>query len=368
MRFLRALLSVLLVFIAAPAPAVTAKSISFTAEVWADNWFALYVNGKKVGEDSVPITTQKSFNSEVINFSATYPLTIGLIAKDYVQSASGLEYLGTSNQQIGDGGLIFQIRESASNKLVATSDESWRAKVSNTAPTNPDCEKSTQPDIDCKYLNTTIPSTWASTTFKDTSWKFAKVYTASEVGPKDGYSLIVWQPSAKFIWGENLKLDNIVYFRKKVTSATNILISKNLVVTFPNIQSNLLNQDNTCDGKAISPAISWSGVPTFAKSLVLIMDTIPGPPRAGETQVKNHFYIVQSNIPVTSKGFAEGAIADYFPPCSQGPGMKQYRVFLFALNRILPPDQKLDGASLYSLADKEALSKASVILSYERKK
>ncbi|NBR94458.1 MAG: PEBP family protein, partial [Actinobacteria bacterium] len=37
------------------AVAVSAKTISFKAEIWADNWFALYINGKKVGEDSVSI-------------------------------------------------------------------------------------------------------------------------------------------------------------------------------------------------------------------------------------------------------------------------------------------------------------------------
>ena len=42
------------------------KTIGFTAEIWADNWFAMYVNGKKVGEDSVPFATEKSFNSETI--------------------------------------------------------------------------------------------------------------------------------------------------------------------------------------------------------------------------------------------------------------------------------------------------------------
>ena len=45
----------------------------FVAEVWADNWFALYVNGELVGEDSTPITTERSFNAETITFTATYP-------------------------------------------------------------------------------------------------------------------------------------------------------------------------------------------------------------------------------------------------------------------------------------------------------
>ena len=196
--------------------AISSKKYEFTAEVWADNWFAMYVNGKKVGEDSVPITTQKSFNSETIKFNATYPLTIGFIAKDYVQSKSGLEYLGTPNQQIGDGGIKFQIRETASNKLVSVSDSTWKMKVGNTAPLNPECEKSTQPDIDCKFLNTSISSNWSSSSYIDKGWSSAKIFTSDEVGPKDGYFSINWQNSAQFIWGNDLKLDNIIYLRKKV--------------------------------------------------------------------------------------------------------------------------------------------------------
>ena len=58
----------------------TFGSASFRADVWADNWFALYVNGELVGEDSVPITTERSFNAETITFDATYPLTIAIEA------------------------------------------------------------------------------------------------------------------------------------------------------------------------------------------------------------------------------------------------------------------------------------------------
>jgi len=70
-----------------------AKIYSFQAEIWADNWFALYVNGKKVGEDSTPFNTERSFNGDSIAFKASYPLTIGIIARDYVENASGLEYI-----------------------------------------------------------------------------------------------------------------------------------------------------------------------------------------------------------------------------------------------------------------------------------
>jgi phosphatidylethanolamine-binding protein (PEBP) family uncharacterized protein len=366
MKSLRILVGLLLVFAPQSSEAVTSKTVAFTAEVWADNWFALYINGKKIGEDSIPITTQKSFNSETIKFVAAYPLTIGFIAKDYVQSKSGLEYLGTPNQQIGDGGIKFQIRETASNKLVAVSDSTWKAKVANTAPLNPECEKSTQPDIDCKFLNTAIPSTWYSSSFIDKSWNSAKVFTSDEVGPKDGYFSINWESSAQFIWGNDLKLDNIVYLRKKVSVASSAVIVNNFDFKVTSSTNNLLSKDVTCDGLSKSPGLAWTSLPSTAKSLILIMDTIPGPARPGETQTGNHYYISKFNISPSLNGFKEGAITPYSPPCSQGPGVKEYRFFLFALDKVLPADQKSDGAILMEIGESQAIAKATHIYAYSR--
>ena len=366
MKFLKILLAFSLFATMPSANAVTVKSISFTAEIWADNWFALYVNGKKVGEDSVPITTQKSFNSETIKFTASYPLTIGIIAKDYVQSPSGLEYIGMSNQQIGDGGLIFQIKETVSKKLVAVSDGSWKAFVQNVAPLNPECEKSANPDNDCKYKNTAIASSWAASTFKDSAWSYATVFSSAEVGPKEGYFDINWHSTAKFIWGDNLKLDNVVYFRKKITSANSIIMDKAMSISLPNSPDGKLLKSNTCDGAAQSPAIEISDVPANAKSLILIMDTIPGPPRPGETQTGNHYYFYKFNILPNSTKFSEGSITPYSPPCSQGPGVKEYRFFVYALDYLLSNESKYDGAALYDLGEKQAIMKASKIYTYAR--
>ena len=369
MKFIRAILIMALLLNLPLAHGATSKSISFTAEIWADNWFALYVNGKKVGEDSVPITTQKSFNSEVIKFNANYPFTMGVIAKDYVQSKSGLEYIGTPNQQIGDGGLIFQVRETVSRKLVTVSNDSWKAKVSNTAPTNPQCEKSNQPDIDCKYQNVIIPSSWANSTYNDRSWQAAKIFSASEVGPKEGFYDINWDQSAKFIWGNNLKLDNVIYFRKKIVIPTFAVVSNaitNFDFTITSSTNGTLNLETTCDGVAKSPGISWVGVPPNAKSLVLIMDTIPGPPRPGESQVGNHYYITQTNISPSITSIPEGGITPYSPPCSQGPGIKEYRFFLYALDRLLPINQNMNGTSLSALANSESIAKAFHVYTYAR--
>lgn len=43
---------------------------TYRAEVWADNWSSMYVDGVLVMEDSVSITTERSFNEEVFTFEA----------------------------------------------------------------------------------------------------------------------------------------------------------------------------------------------------------------------------------------------------------------------------------------------------------
>jgi hypothetical protein len=193
------------------------KSITFTAEVWADNWFALYINGKIVGEDSVPITTERSFNSERITFKATYPLTIGLIGKDFKENDSGLEYIGSNRQQIGDGGVVLQIKETTSGKVIATTSKKWRVLAIQQAPLNRECVTSNEPLRDCKSIEKAVPSNWAKSSFSDSKWTFAREYSESDVGVKDGYGEIQWNPKAKLIWGQDLKVDNTLLFRFKAS-------------------------------------------------------------------------------------------------------------------------------------------------------
>lgn len=87
--------------------AVSAET--FFADVWADNWFDMRIDGTLVAEDSVPITTERSFNAESFSFDADRPFVIGLTAKDFIENDTGLEYIGSRRQQMGDGGLILQI-------------------------------------------------------------------------------------------------------------------------------------------------------------------------------------------------------------------------------------------------------------------
>jgi len=367
---------------ATSAPAAT-KIYNFTAEIWADNWFALYVNGKKVGEDSTPFATERSFNSDAITFKASYPLTIGIMARDYVENASGLEYIGKPNQQIGDGGIIAQIRDTDSKQVIAATNKSWKVFVTNKAPLNEDCVKSKDPLLDCKSTVTRAPTSWYSATFKDTSWKSATEFTAAAVGVKDGYSNFTWSPTSSLVWSSDLRIDNTILLRTKVLAAPKVTsqASTTFTVGSPDFSNGgLLPSANTCDGTGISPALTFSGVPSNAQSLAVIMDTIPGPLRPGEVDIGNHFYLILYDIPANTISIPAGATnigtlgqnfqgkkLGYTPPCSQGSGLKEYTITAFALSEKLNlnPSQATESAILKAVEGK-TIAKSLLVAKYQR--
>ena len=157
-------------------------------------------------------------------------------------------------------------------------------------------------------------------------------------------------PDAHLIWSSDLKLDNTVFVRKVVVAPTiSATATKSLTLTSSAAKDGgLLPIDYTCDGAGISPPFSWSGVPKGTVTLLLIMDSIPGPLRPGEVDIGNHAYLTVFNIPPTATGISAGAKnigtlgqnfqgkdVGYTPPCSQGPGAKIYTATLYALSQRL---------------------------------
>ncbi len=195
-----------------------ATAETYSADVWADNWFALHVNGTEIAHDSVPITTERSFNAESFTFQADAPFTLGLIAKDFKENDTGLEYIGTRRQQMGDGGVILQIRNAA-GEAVAVSNSDWSCLVIHEAPLNKFCAKSRDPIAgqgDCAFTASAEPQDWSSPGFDDTYWAAANEYSEREVRPKHGYDRINWDKTARLIWGPDLETNNTVLCRLSV--------------------------------------------------------------------------------------------------------------------------------------------------------
>lgn len=194
----------------------TRGAVSIHGDVWADNWFALYVGDKLLIEDSVSITTERSFNAESFAFNADYPIVLNFVLKDFKEDDSGLEYIGTKKQQLGDGGFIAQFRDVETGRLLAATDAKWRCMVLHHGPVEEACASVDSPVAGqgpCAFITTEEPLGWKSDTFSTDDWQPAKEYTESEVRPKDGYDRVVWDKKAKLIWSDDLKKDNTILFR-----------------------------------------------------------------------------------------------------------------------------------------------------------
>jgi phosphatidylethanolamine-binding protein (PEBP) family uncharacterized protein/Ca2+-binding EF-hand superfamily protein len=163
--------------------------------VYADNWFMLYVNGRLVAVDPIQFTPH---NVVSVDFLPEYPMTIAVLAKDNADPKTGLEY-GSS---VGDGGFILKFADGT------VTNASWKAKSFFHGPVNGD---TANPQVKQEPL----PANWWAADFDDSTWKNAKEYTVEEVDPKQPYFENDFE-GAKFIWTDDLALDNTLIFRTKI--------------------------------------------------------------------------------------------------------------------------------------------------------
>lgn len=210
---------VMAVLLSAGCAAAANQRPGVIAEVWVDNWFVMYVNGEKVLEDSVPITTERSFNAETLTLTTPLPMTVAFLAKDFKENDSGLEYIGTNRQQMGDGGMIAQFRDAITGQVIAVTDSTMRCMVVHRGPVDPSCASERNPVAGagaCGFVETAIPENWTAPDFDDSSWPAAVAHSVQDVRPKGGYDEIRWDASARLVWSRDLALDNTVLCRMTV--------------------------------------------------------------------------------------------------------------------------------------------------------
>jgi phosphatidylethanolamine-binding protein (PEBP) family uncharacterized protein len=178
-------------------PGLVKPSIADTMKlnVYADNWFMLYVNGRLVAVDSIQFTPH---NVVSVDFLPEYPMTLAVLAKDNADPKTGMEY-GTS---IGDGGFILKFADGT------VTNATWKAKNFFHGPVNGDTANP-------KVTQEPLPANWWAVDFDDSAWKNAKEYTVEEVDPKQPYFENDFE-GAKFIWSDDIALDNTVIFRAKI--------------------------------------------------------------------------------------------------------------------------------------------------------
>lgn len=194
----------------------TNGTVTIHGDVWADNWFALYLGEELLVEDSVSVTTERSFNAESFSFKADYPIVLNFVVKDFKQDESGLEYIGTKRQQLGDGGFIAQFKDATTGHLLAATNSDWRCMVLHRGPTDEQCADLDSPvagEGPCAFKSAEAPIGWKTRDFSIDDWQPAKEFSEREVRPKDGYDRVAWDTSSRLIWSNDLKKDNTVLFR-----------------------------------------------------------------------------------------------------------------------------------------------------------
>ena len=169
------------------------------ANMYADNWFMLYINGELVAVDSIKFIPHNVVSVDIL---PTYPMTIAVMAKDNADPKTGMEY---ANTNIGDAGFILKFGDGT------VTNASWKAKKFSWGPIDRDTKN---PRVE----NIPIPESWYAVDFDDSSWGQAKEYTEEQVGPKPPYFEHDFK-GARFIWTDDIELDNTVLFRHVVKSS-----------------------------------------------------------------------------------------------------------------------------------------------------
>lgn len=207
----------------------------FTAYIFADNYFELYVNGNLVAVDAVPFTP---FNSSVVRFSADRPLTLAVLGVDWEENLGlGSEAGRGVPFSPGDAGIVMQLRD-ANGTPIAVTDTSWQAQTYYISPlSDVDClviDGSTRDSSGCSTegarsadglsaAHWPLPDGWYLPDFDASDWPAALAYSNDTVGVdnKPGFTNfpdVFDDPAmdAEFIWSSNLILDNLTLLRGTV--------------------------------------------------------------------------------------------------------------------------------------------------------
>ncbi len=221
-----------------PVIEIDADGEVITGFIVADNYYEMWVNGKLVSVDNTPYTP---FNSAIVKFKVKRPYTMAFLLVDWDEKLGlGMEQFpvpvtaATTQWYPGDGGLIAKFSDGT------MTDASWKAQTFFIAPLmdpkevvelgnihdtpnlggrthpfarKPNCENK------CYAVHYPIPANWQSPRFNDTNWPRAWEFTDQEIGVTNLPAYTRYPElfdGARWIWTQNLVLDNVVIARKTV--------------------------------------------------------------------------------------------------------------------------------------------------------
>lgn len=155
-----------------------------------------------------------------------------------------------------------------------------------------------------------------------------------------------------------------------------------MTITSPNFANETsIPSDFTCEGRDVSPALEFGGVPAAAKSLVLIVDDPDAPDPKAPKMTWVHWVLY--NLPPRTAGLPEALPAARLPagtlqglndwrrvgyggPC---PPVGRHRYFhrLFALDTVLPDLKQPTRLQLEKALEGHVLEKAQLLGTYQKR-
>ncbi len=135
---------------------------------------------------------------------------------------------------------------------------------------------------------------------------------------------------------------------------------------------------HTCEGDDSAPALQWDGVPSAARSLVLIVDDPDAPDPAAPRQTWVHWVLV--DLPPDSTGLPAGGrplpagtragLNDWHRPDYGGPcppiGRHRYFFKLYALDTALPALHQPTKAAVERAMQGHVLASAELVGTYQK--
>ena len=128
----------------------------------------------------------------------------------------------------------------------------------------------------------------------------------------------------------------------------------------------------TCDGAGVSPPVAWKNAPADTKSFAVTMHHFPP---ANESK---HVYMVVYNLPASTDHLEQGNTLGtwgvntvnrqtaYTPPCSKGPGRKDYILTVYALSTAAVSSSPATMDDLLSATKGTTLATATLTVGYAR--
>ncbi len=162
-----------------------------------------------------------------------------------------------------------------------------------------------------------------------------------------------------------------------VSAAAASISSGGFTLTSPDLPADgRLPVEYTCDGDGATLALTWSGAPAETNSYAVVMHHLPG------QNEQAHWYWVLYNLPASTTSLPKNVtgvgtlgnninngLVEYSPPCSQGPGDKEYIYTVYALSaqpQITVAPENVDRETLLAAIQEFTLASAELHVTYAR--